>query len=279
MKGGLREQGERKFSTHEQPLVSVITVVFNGEKYLEQTIQSVLQQTYSNFEYIIIDGGSTDRTLDIIRKYENKIDYWLSEVDRGIADGFNKGIEAACGEIIGIINADDWYEPYAIATAQQLLGKNDIIYGNLRLWNEHKLDRIVTANHKRLKREMTIQHPATFVRNTAYQRWGNFNLTYRNTMDYDLMLRFFLKGAQFVYVDSVLANMRRGGISQSGWHKALKEVYDIKKSYGVPLIHILFYNNLLSARIRLSRFVEALGLRHAFIRFESSITKFTMSKN
>jgi glycosyltransferase involved in cell wall biosynthesis len=105
--GGLRTKGYFKKSFDDKPLVSIITVVYNGEKYLEETIQSVINQTYDNVEYIIIDGGSTDGTIDIIKKYEDKIDYWVSEMDKGIYDAMNKGIILVNGKWINFMNAGD----------------------------------------------------------------------------------------------------------------------------------------------------------------------------
>jgi len=112
--GGLRTKGFFKTSTPDKPLITIITVVFNGETHLEETIQSVINQTYDNVECIIIDGGSTDTTLDIITKYEDQIDYWISEKDNDIYDAMNKGLMLAMGDIVGIINADDWYERESI---------------------------------------------------------------------------------------------------------------------------------------------------------------------
>src|ERR1700742_4639960 len=109
MQGGLRLKGIKKQSEIDNPLVSVVTVVYNGAKHLEQTINSVLNQSHKNVEYIIIDGGSTDGTLDIIKRYEDKIDYWQSERDGGIYFAMNKGVSLAKGELIGILNADDFY--------------------------------------------------------------------------------------------------------------------------------------------------------------------------
>src|SRR4249920_1944373 len=101
----------------DRPLVSIITIVYNGELHLEQTINTVLEQSYSPVEYIIIDGGSTDNSLNIIKKYESRLGGWLSEKDHGISDAFNKGLKMVNGEIVGIINADDWYEPHTIEKA------------------------------------------------------------------------------------------------------------------------------------------------------------------
>ena len=116
------------------PVISIITITYNGEKHIEQTIQSVLGQTYPNIQYIIIDGGSTDQTLSIIKKYEQKLYYWVSEKDKGISDAFNKGIAKATGEIVGIINADDWYEPAALEQVAARMGDADVCFGDLQLW-------------------------------------------------------------------------------------------------------------------------------------------------
>ena len=107
--GGLRTKGYYKKSYEDKPLISIITVVYNGEKYLEETILSVINQTYDNVEYIIIDGGSTDGTIDIIKKYNDNIDYWVSEKDRNMYDGINKGLKIASGDIVASLNSDDFY--------------------------------------------------------------------------------------------------------------------------------------------------------------------------
>src|SRR5690349_11081866 len=135
----------------QQPLVSIITIVYNGEKHLEQTIQSVLSQTYSNIEYIIIDGGSVDNSISIIKKYNNRLAYWISEKDSGISDAFNKGIAKARGEIIGLINADDWYETDAVEKVVALIGNHDVAYGNVMYWKNGAKDMIVYGRHDYLK--------------------------------------------------------------------------------------------------------------------------------
>src|SRR4051794_14825027 len=117
----------------ESVLVSIITIVYNSDKTLEDTIKSVLQQSYPHIEYILIDGGSTDQSLSIIKRYD-KFVKWISEPDKGISDAFNKGIKMSTGELIGIINADDWYEDGAIETIVKHLEKNcDVYCGNINL--------------------------------------------------------------------------------------------------------------------------------------------------
>lgn len=129
--GGLRTQGYFKIDAEHQPLISVITVVFNGESCLEKTILNVIEQIYPNVEYIIIDGGSTDGTLDIIRRYENQIDYWISEKDKGIYDAMNKGIMTSTGKWINFMNAGDAF--YGQAVLEKIFTSNidaDLIYSD-----------------------------------------------------------------------------------------------------------------------------------------------------
>jgi len=139
----------------DQPLVSIITIVYNGEKHLQQTIESVLGQSYKPIEYLVVDGGSTDNSLSIIRSYGERIARWKSEKDRGISDAFNKGLSMVSGEIIGIINADDWYEPEAVERAVEALVGSDIVYGDLRLIKDGKTDFVLKGNHLFLDSEMT----------------------------------------------------------------------------------------------------------------------------
>lgn len=213
------------------PLVSIITIVYNGEKYLEQTIQSVLAQTYRNIEYIIIDGGSTDGTLGIIKRYNPQLAYWISEKDKGISDAFNKGIDKATGDIIGLINADDWYEPDTVEKAVSSIKGYDVAYGNLRLWKNEKPDVIFTGNHNFLQKEMTINHPTVFVKRQCYLNYGLFDIDYKYAMDYDFLLRLYNKACSFIHIPSVLTNMRWDGASDQQWYKACKEVFFIKNKH------------------------------------------------
>lgn len=182
--GGLRTKGITKSSRPGEPLISVITVVYNGAATLEQTILSVIEQTYSNIEYIIIDGYSTDGTLDIIKQYEDGIDYWQSEPDKGIYDAMNKGIDFASGSFINFMNAGD---SFANSTVTEKI-KNytqDILYGNIFLKKESSLTEMNFPDKFRFfyfSRNATVCHQAIFARKTTF--YGNkFDLHYKIIAD------------------------------------------------------------------------------------------------
>lgn len=213
--------------------VSVITVVYNGEKYLEHTIQSVLNQTYKNIEYIIIDGGSTDGTRDIIKKYEDKLAYWISEKDSGIYDAMNKGIQKATGDYVGLINADDWYE---LDTIQNIVNSiNDektieIVYGNMNIVDiDTNTNKLLLGDINSLNKNMSINHPTCFIKSPLYKE-RLFDIFYKIAADYDLMLYFRFNNKKFFYIDKVLANMRGGGVSTNN-NKTIQEKFMIHKKY------------------------------------------------
>ena len=232
IEGGLRTRGEfHKKSEHGKPLVSIITVVRNGEKYLEQTIQSVLNQTYENIEYIIVDGASTDGTLNIVRKYENKIAYWVSEPDGGIYDAMNKGIQFSIGEIIGIINSDDWYELDAVQNILDVFvqEKADVVYGNSMIVScGTTLARLYMPNVELMKKNGTINHPTIFVRSCLYKQ-NLFNLNYDFVADYDLFIKLMESNYVFKYCNKLIAYIRTGGASSSVL--AVIERYKVQKKY------------------------------------------------
>lgn len=215
----------------EQPLVSIVTIVYNGEKHLEQAMQSVLQQTYPNIEYIVIDGGSKDGTISIIKKYEQQLASWISEKDKGISDAFNKGLQKATGKFIGMINADDWYEKNAVEEAVKNFDDADIVYGDLILWRDDKIDFRQKGDHSFIEKEMTINHPTVFVRKTAYDQFGLFDRSFRCAMDYELLVRLWVNKCQFKYVPSIKANMRWQGLSDAQWKLGVKETLRIKNKY------------------------------------------------
>jgi glycosyltransferase involved in cell wall biosynthesis len=234
--GGLRTKGYFKKSYDEEsdlsgnllvPLVTIITVVFNGEKYLEQTIQSVINQNYDNVEYVIIDGGSTDGTADIIRKYEDKIDYWVSEPDRGLYDAMNKGIKLATGELIGLINSDDIYNDGTVSIVTDVYVNPQklrfvIISGSIfRTDSQGNIKIRLYTSHKWLEEKiewrMPLHHPATFVSVDVYKTIGAFNTKFKIAGDYDFIYKAFHSHiVKFLIIDDFLTCMRLGGLSEEG---------------------------------------------------------------
>ena len=214
---------------HTSHLVSIITVTYNAEKYLEQTIRSVIAQTYPNIEYIIIDGGSTDGTIDIIKKYSDRIAHWVSEPDKGIYDAMNKGIRFAHGELIGIVNASDYYAKDTIqkvVEAYQTHPNAGILHGNINMLNEdgslfkHK---VADTNLQHLEKGFFIFHPTFFVAKRVYDTMGLYDTTFRLAADYDFALRCWKAGTEFYHIDSVLSNFRVGGATNQQRQKSLAE--------------------------------------------------------
>jgi len=235
--GNKNRQFVTKISQSDKPLVSIITVCLNSEKYLEQTIQSVINQTYDNIEYIIIDGGSNDRTLDIIKKYENRIAYWVSEPDKGIYDAMNKGISFARGEWVGIINSDDWYAPdtvHCIVEAAAEKPETGVFFGNMIVYQPEN-NRVAYHQAKKgqpedLSLEMNIPHPTCFVARRIYEQF-QFNPAFRIAGDYDLLVRFYFNGIKFSHIDRTLVYYRPGGISTQNFYRRIIEEYRIHSRY------------------------------------------------
>ena len=231
--GGLRTQGYFKKSEENKPLITVVTVVYNGEQFLEETILSVINQSYDNVEYIIIDGGSTDGTLDIIREYEHAIDYWVSEKDKGIYDAMNKGVEKATGYYIGLINADDWYELDTVQSiVNQINNKNsiDVFYADMNIVDiDTKAKKLLIGDIERLNKNMSLNHPTCFLKRELYKE-KTFDSRYKIAADYDLMLYFKFNKKSFFHINKIFANMRSGGVSCNN-NKTVEERFLIHKKY------------------------------------------------
>ena len=205
------------------PLVTIITVCRNAGDTIERTLQSVTAQTYPHIEYIVIDGASTDGTVEMVRAC-SAVTTWISEADKGIADAFNKGLARASGEWVGILNADDWYEPETVARVIGAIKDADIVHGAVRYWEGDKPREVYYPCQAKLTREMTINHPSVFVRRSVYEAEGGFDPAYRLAMDYELMLRLYVKGYRFKELgNTVLANMSHGGASDRCWAQAFWE--------------------------------------------------------
>lgn len=220
--------------------ISVITITYNSERTLEDTIKSVIEQDYPNIEYIIVDGVSKDGTLDIVEKYRDKIAKVISEPDKGICDAFNKGIRMATGEVIAIINSDDMLTPSAISRLVSVMKpETDVLYGNgKRLFEDGHMEAYLTDDHHKLKTQMALVHPATFVKKTAYEKYGVFNLEYKGCMDRELLLRMYANGAVFQRDQFEYAVYRMGGFSEENYFKYVeKERERLSIQYGAnPIV-------------------------------------------
>lgn len=202
-------------------LVTVITPCYNSEKTIARTIESVLNQSYKEIEYIIIDGASTDRTLEIAKSYEDAFQGRMkiySEKDQGIYDAMNKGIRLANGELIGIVNSDDYYEAEAVAHMVQNRSNQpyQILYGFERILNEGQETCVVIHHHSNLRNQM-ITHPTCFITKKLYEEKGMYDLEYRYSADYEFMLRMYQdKEIEFTPVYQLISNYALGGASGTG---------------------------------------------------------------
>ena len=209
--------------------ISVITVCYNAASTLEDAVQSVLSQTTDprepfDLEYIVVDGGSTDGTLDLLEPYRNRIAKLISEPDQGLYDAMNKGIRAATGDVVAILNADDVYASLDIlarVAAAFRATDAEAIYGNLNYVTAEDITQV--KRHWRagdfqpgaFRRGWMPPHPALFVRRSCYERWGMFSLALRSAADYELMLRFIHRhGMSLAYLPETLVLMRAGGGEQ-----------------------------------------------------------------
>ncbi|GBU07796.1 glycosyl transferase [Bacteroidales bacterium] len=225
--------------TNKPPLISIITVTYNAQSVLEQTIQSVINQTYKNIEYIIVDGGSTDGTLEIIIKYKSQISSWISEKDKGIYDAMNKGIRMAKGSLIGMINAGDFYMPKTVELVWEASLKNPLVgifHGKINLLEENgDLIKIKTPNTDLscLSQGMCVYHPTFFVSKAIYELNGLYDTEFKIAADFDFTLRNYLSKTSFYYIDELLANFKIGGLSHVQNIKAIDEVVKslIKNGY------------------------------------------------
>ncbi len=245
-------------------LFSIITVCYNSEKTIERTIKSVLNQINKDYEYIIIDGGSTDNTLNIVMQYEpsfeGKLKY-ISEKDNGIYDAMNKGISMANGELIGLLNSDDYYEHDALEimnskyeTLDDKEKKHLVMYGFQRIVKDDKELAVELYSHENLDKQM-ISHPTCFVSRDTYKDFGLFNTKYKSASDYDFMMRLYHKtDTVFVPIYSVITNFERGGMSASGVGQ--KETAMIRHEYGLVPKSRIWYESVHGFIVRVYRKIK-----------------------
>ena len=216
IQGGLRTKGTIK--KKNSFLISIVTVTLNSEKYIEETIQSVLNQKNKNFEYIIIDGGSSDKTIDIIKKYENKIDYWVSEPDKGLYDAFNKGLTLVAGDIVGFVNSDDVYTNESLSIVEKYFKKYpnlDFLFGGVKKhWG-------LLYGYKPWKIFFSwgfysSHSTGFFIKLESAKKVGFYNLKYKYSSDYDLFYRMIVKfrmKGMGTKKNEIFGHFRRGGYS------------------------------------------------------------------
>jgi glycosyltransferase involved in cell wall biosynthesis len=224
-------------SNETKPKISVITVTFNSAQTLEATIQSVVAQQYPNLEYIIVDGGSTDGTLDIIKKYEVHITKWVSEKDSGLYDAMNKGIALSTGEWIAFLNSDDVYVNSPLHSVAAMLQKKPdvgVVYANALIRSDVRPPYLYKSTHPVSKRDFwrtPIIHPSMFTKRSEFDRVGLFSMDYPISADYELILRLFLAKSTFYYKNEEWASMRGGGLSERKWAHGMSEIFKILRRH------------------------------------------------
>lgn len=206
--------------------VSIITVGFNSAKTIEGTIESVLNQDYPDIEYIVVDGGSTDGTVQIIERYQNRISKWISEKDHGMYDAMNKGIAMATGDVIGILNSDDVYiNTHVISDLMALMQakKTQVVFADLILVDQNddnKILRYYDSGHfhpNKFQYGWMPAHPTVFVKRELYDVVGPFSTTYQIAADYEMLIRILaIQRARYAYLPKPVVRMRSGGASTAG---------------------------------------------------------------
>jgi glycosyltransferase involved in cell wall biosynthesis len=230
-----------------KPKISFVMPVLNNRRGFSCAIESILEQGDLGVELIVIDGGSTDGTLEVINSYSDKITYWESGLDSGIADAFNRGIKHATGDIIGILNSDDVLEFDALKSLIEIMEQQpepDIYYGSIRYYDpkrEYKYIRKPALGQ--MYRRMSIFHPALFIRRSCYERIGLYDSNYTHAMDSELCHRALAAEMVFCEVPAVLATMALGGVSDVEYRKSLQQYRNsvIKHGLANPVAAYSYY--------------------------------------
>ena len=250
------------------PLISIITIALNADQYLEQTIQSVLNQTYKSIEYIIVDGGSTDRSLEIINKYKKHIDHFISEKDEGIADAMNKGVALATGDYILFLHADDYFHHNtSLEKACDFLEESvDILACNIQFGKE--LKKVEPRGFNFWFNFKGMPHQGILCRKSIIKRLSGFDTEFKICMDYDLLFRAYKCGAKLKKVPVVLTVMRDTGISSRQDWQSLKYRFDEERrvheknceSSSMRILYKLYWFLYLPYR-KVSYFLQQLTMR------------------
>ncbi|WP_107943917.1 glycosyltransferase family 2 protein [Campylobacter concisus] len=245
--------------------ISIITVVWNNAKTIKDAINSVLNQSYKDIEYIVIDGSSTDGTIDIVQSYGDKIKF-ISEKDNGLYDAMNKGIRMATGDVVGILNSDDFYASdkiLQIVADEFLKGNIDSVYANLEYIDANDPKRVIRYWRSKKYQEGLFRsgwhpaHPTFFVKKEIYEKYGVFDLSFKIAADYELMLRFFEKcKITSSYVDEVFVKMRIGGESNRSIKNIIKANMESYKAWKANGLYINPLRFLLKPFSKIIQFIK-----------------------
>ena len=261
----IAKSGDEKFFVNNdyEPLVTIITVVYNGDKYLRKAIQSIRDQTYKNLEYIIIDGDSKDKTVNIIKDNKDIVSFWISEPDEGLYDAMNKGIKLASGSIIGLLNCDDWYNNNSIELVVNFFNKHrtcEVIHGQLDVYDKNGFFLYRSKNKKYPLYKFfrtPFKHPTCFYKKTAYEKIGLFNTKYKLIADYDLMLRTINSKTKVKYLKKPLTNFLSVGLTSGNKDvSGLKDMEIIFSNYikSKVLIRLILSLRVMKKRISIPKF-------------------------
>lgn len=248
--------------------ISIITATYNSSATIRDCIRSINQQTYDDIEQIIIDGSSTDNTVNIIKSLPNRVKQIISEPDKGIYDAMNKGIALATGEIIGILNSDDFYMDNSVISDIIYIFRNknvDAVYADLDIVDKNNLNRIKRKSRSGLYKENAFKwgwmppHPTFFVKKKIYEKYGHFNIAFKTSADYELMLRFIHKyKIKLAYLPRVIVKMRSGGFSDSSLKHRLYANKEDKLAWKVNQLTPYFFTTWFKPMRKILRHVRSL---------------------
>lgn len=251
----------------QKPTFSILTVVLNRASSIERSIRSVVEQGFKDYEYVIIDGGSIDGTLDIISEYDGFINRWFSEKDTGLYNAMNKGLDLLSGRYVILLNSDDWLEADILFKLDNLIKSNnynsEIICGGINYYLKSGKSKILTTNLERFSRlvascQNPVRHPGTLVPLDVYKRIGFFNEEYRICADEDFILRAYYNREKFVFCDFAISNMEEGGVSteRSNLDKIYKEHIEILKTYSTNSLRFRYLKFRFYIKICMKRLIH-----------------------
>jgi glycosyltransferase involved in cell wall biosynthesis len=244
--------------------VSIITVSYNSVGTIRDTINSVLFQTYKNIEYIIIDGSSVDGTIELVQSFGKRISKFISQPDDGIYEAINKGIKIASGDIIGILNSDDFfYDNLVIEKIVNSFLENDIdaVIGDVQFVDPEKTSKIVRYyssrhfNSRKFKYGFMPAHPSFYVKKELFEKFGFYKTDYKIAADYELLIRFlYINKIRYKYIEMPFVSMRTGGVSNKSFYSNIilnKEIVRACKENGINTNYILVYSKYFSKMFEL----------------------------